>query len=185
MKLRHPFEWIKKKCVLRVFFVGLILTLLVGAGMQILGRPLITEAAPAGIVSFEFAGDVETAQSILASWRHEVRVIAGLNLGVDYLFMLAYGVTIGLGCILVARGWHETIPALALIGTLFSWGSIGAAFLDAIENYALIRILVGSLNETWPVVSQWCAGVKFFLVGIGLVYVVGGGLVLFIKQKTK
>lgn len=173
MNVKHPFEWIEKASRFRVFVLWFIVTVVVIVGMQVLGKPLISKAAPAGIVSFEFAGNMENALEILASWRHEVRVFAGLNLGFDYVFMFAYGGTIGLGCVLVASRWQEKLSMLTSIGCLLAWGSILAAVFDAVENYALIRILIGSFNEIWPVVAMWCAGVKFFLVGIGLLYIVG------------
>ena len=185
MKINHPFEWIKETSQSRVFFFWLIVTVVVIVGMQLLGNPLITKAAPAGIVSFEFAGDVEKAQEIMASWRHELRVFAGLNLGLDYVFMIAYGGTIGLGCVLVAQQWKEEQTKLSLMGYLIAWGSIAAAVLDAIENYALIRILVGSLNEMWPIIAKWCAGLKFTLVGLGLLYILGGALFQFMQLHKK
>lgn len=46
--------------------------------MQVVGRPLQTAAAPAGIVSFRFAGTPENAQQMLASWGPDQRVRAGL-----------------------------------------------------------------------------------------------------------
>ena len=186
MKVHHPFEWIKETSQSRVFFVWLIVTVGVVAGMQLLGKPLVTNAAPAGIVSFEFAGDVAGAQAIMASWRHELRVLAGLNLGFDYVFMIAYGGAIGLGCVLVAQRWNEEQNKFRLIGYLLAWGSIAAAVLDAVENYALIRMLLGSLKSMWPVVAKWCAGVKFVLVGLGLLYILGGALFQFLwNQKNK
>lgn len=177
MKIRHPFEWIEEYHFLKVFIAGCILTVVVAVGLQLLGSSLITETAPLGIISFEFAGDMDSAQAILASWRHELRVYAGLNLGVDYLFMIAYGVTIGLGCVLVAQKWQDKQSKFVMMGVLLAWGSIGAAVFDAFENLALIQILLGSLNEVLPVVAKLCAGTKFFLVGAGLLYLLGGTLI--------
>jgi len=185
MKVKHPFEWINKSSQFQVFLLSFFVTLVVIVGMQLLGKPLITKAAPAGIVSFEFAGDVERSQAIMASWRHELRLFAGLNLGFDYVFMIAYGGTIGLGCVLAAKRWHDKRPGLALMGFLFAWGSLAAAAFDAVENYALIRILVGSLNGVWPLVAKWCAVVKFFLVGIGILYVSSSTLIQFLAKVKK
>ena len=88
MNTIHPFLWINKKSQFPVFIVSFITTILIIVGMQLLGKPLITNAAPSGIISFEFAGDLETAQSIIASWGQEATTYAGLNLGFDYLFMV-------------------------------------------------------------------------------------------------
>jgi hypothetical protein len=179
MNTKHPFEWIRKKSQLHVFVVSFIFTLIIIAAMQILGNPLITKAAPAGIVTFEFAGDLETAQAIVASWVQNSLIYAGLNLGFDYLFMVAYGITIGLGCVLVSR----RLQKLSSLGILLAWGTIFAALLDAIENYALIRLLLGSINETWAVIAKWCAGVKFFLVAIGISYILIGAVYLLLAKN--
>lgn len=184
MNTKHPFEWIKQESQKSVFVFLFIATLLVIVGMQFLGNPLITDAAPAGIVSYEFAGDLDTAQTIIDSWGQEKLAYAGLNLGLDYLFMAAYGLTIGLGCVLVAQGLQKKIKPLASLGILLAWGSVLAALLDALENYALIRVLLGSLNETWPVIAYWSAIVKFTLVGFVLIYIFVGALIaLFTRGK--
>jgi len=185
MNTRHPFAWIKKESQVPVFIVSFIITILIIIGMQILGKPLITGAAPSGIVSFEFAGDLETAQSIIASWGQEPLTYAGLNLGFDYLFMVGYGITIGLGCIIISQKLISRIKPLSLLGILLAWGSILAALLDALENYALIRLLLGSFNEVWPVIAKWCAGVKFFLVVIEISYVLIGAVILLLTKNKQ
>jgi hypothetical protein len=182
MNAKHPFKWIKKESLLPVFVVSLMITIFIIVAMQILGMPLMTEAAPAGIVTFEFAGDLDTAQAIIASWGHDSLIYAGLNLGFDYLFMVAYGITIGSGCVLISERLRYKI---SLLGILLAWGSILAALLDALENYALIRLLLGSINETWAVIAKWCAGVKFILVAVGIVYVLFGALYLLLTKNKR
>lgn len=86
----HPYEWLTSKNQKRMFVALLILTLLVMGGLKFLDSHLITEAAPAGIVSFEFAGDIDTAKRILTSWGSQGKVYAGLSLGFDFLFLFSY-----------------------------------------------------------------------------------------------
>jgi hypothetical protein len=43
-----------------------------------------------------------------------------------------------------------------------------------VENYALIRVLLGSPSALWPAVARWCAIPKFLLVAAGLVYLLVG-----------
>jgi hypothetical protein len=62
-------------------------------------------------------------------------------------------------------------------GIWLAWGLVAAAFLDYLENYALIRNILGSELALWPVMARWCAIPKFILVGIGLLFVIGGGVV--------
>lgn len=178
MKLHHPFEWLSESGQKRAFVPLVVLTLAVMASLQVLGGPLKTESAPAGIVSFEFAGEISKAQSMVESWGEGGQVHAGLNLGLDYLFIVSYASAIGLGCVLVSRGALKRVPWLGWLGITLSWGQWLAALLDAVENYALVQVLLGSASEWWPVVAQWCAAPKFLLVGLGLVYLLLGAVLL-------
>lgn len=177
MELRHPFEWLSNSGQRCAFVLFLCLAILVMIGLQILGQPLVTEVAPAGIVSFELAGELSLAQRMVESWGDTGRVYAGLNLGVDYLFLVAYAVAIGLGCVLVAGSLWQRIRFLSVVGVLLAWAQFGAGLLDALENYALIRVLLGSQREVWPVMARWCAVPKFLIVALGLVYVGVGTLI--------
>ena len=180
-KLHHPFGWLSPNAQKNGFVLLLISTLAVMASLQLLGGPLVTEAAPAGIVSFEFAGDLATAREMVASWGPEGQIYAGLNLGLDYLFLALYPSAIGLGCVLVAQRLPEKIKFL---GVMLAWGQLAAGFLDAVENFALIQVLLETELPVWPVVAWWCAAPKFLLVIAGLVYfLLGGGTMIFMKVR--
>ncbi len=178
MATRHPFSWLSTSEQKRAFVVLLTLTLVVMASMNALGRPLNTEVAPLGIISFELAGELSLARSMVESWGETGRVYAGLNLGLDYLFMAAYSSAIALGCVLAARSLSPRV------GLLLAWAQFGAALLDAVENYALIQVLLGSQQASWPVVARWCAIPKFLIVAAGLAYV-GVGAVLAVATKGR
>jgi len=67
---------------------------------------------------------------------------------------------------------------------LLAWAQFLAAFLDAIENYALIRVLLGSTENIWPALARLCAGPKFLIVTLGLLYIICGRILIFlIKAK--
>jgi len=184
MITRHPFNWLSTSGQKRAFVALLVLTLAVMASLNALGRPLNTEPAPLGIVSFELAGELPRAQSMVESWGQTGRVYAGLNLGLDYLFMVAYSSCISLGCVLVAHSLSPRLSSVSSLGVLLAWAQFGAALLDAVENYALIRVLLGSQQALWPVVARWCAIPKFLIVAAGLVYV-GLGVVLGVATKGR
>jgi len=168
MASRHPFHWLSTSGQKRAFVALLILTLLAMASLNVLGRPLNTEVAPMGIISFELAGDISLARRMVESWGPTGRIYAGLNLGLDYLFMFAYSSAIALGCVLVASGFSRRV------GLLLAWAQFAAGLLDAVENYALIQVLLGSQRELWPAVARWCAIPKFLIVVAGLAYIVLG-----------
>ena len=216
MTTRHPFNWLSVSGQKRAFIVLLALTLVVMVSLNALGRPLNTDAAPLGIVSFELAGELSLARSMVESWGHTGQVYASLSLGLDYLFLVTYSSCIALGCVLVARSLarpnlarpgslrpgsgqapdpgrkrgrqpqvaRNPLRAILDVGVILAWAQLGAALLDAVENYALIQVLFGSRQELWPVVARWCAIPKFLIVAAGLVYV-GVGLVLVIVTKAR
>jgi hypothetical protein len=183
MKIWPPFEWLSESGQKWAFVAWVVLTIVVMVSLQVLGGPLTTEAAPMGIISFELAGDISKSQSMVESWGQQGQVYAGLNLGLDYLFMVAYASAIGLGCVLVSRSWAKKVAFVASVGAVLSWGQWLAALLDAVENYALIRLLLGSADKLWPVLAQWCAVPKFLLVGAGLVYIILGAILVMIVGR--
>ncbi len=184
MKLSHPFIWLTESGQSRAFVVASILALLVMASLRVLDAPLKTAAAPGGIISYEFARDLEGARRILDSWGPEARVYAGLSLGLDYLFMVSYACALGLGCVLVARRLSRWSRGLAALGVVLSWGQWLAALLDATENYALIRLLLGSARTLWPAMACGCALTKFLLVGAGILFIGVGSVISLLVQST-
>jgi hypothetical protein len=186
MQLRHPFESLSISGQKRAFILFFVLTIELMAGLQMTGVHLSTDVAPQGIISFEFAGELALAQRMVESWGQKGQVYAGLNIGLDYLFLVVYACAIALGCVLVARGLSKRNEATSNLGIVIAWAQFLAALLDGVENYGLIQILVGMQNEVWPVVAKWCAWPKFLIVGVGLIYVVVGTvLILAFKAKNQ
>ena len=170
----HPYGWIIEEAQKWVFAGCAVLTIVLMAVLQALGAPLQTPVAPLGIISFELAGTLARAKEVLDSWGTSGQVYAGLNLGLDYLFLVSYASAIGLGCVLVARNLPESVGRLRSLAVILAWGLIAAALLDSMENYALIRVLLGTQSGLWPALALWCAIPKFLLVGAGLAYIVAG-----------
>lgn len=183
MITRHPFQWLDESRWRHAFIVLTILTLSLSYALTSSGRPLKTAAAPNGIVSFELAGNLTNAVAMIDSWDEPARVAAGLNLGLDYLYLIAYPLAIGLGCLLVARRFRPSGIA-SMAGVLLSWTLPVAGVLDAIENYALIHLLTGSRDELFPAVAYWCAAPKFAIVIAGLAYVLLGYPISFIFRRS-
>ncbi len=181
----HPFTWIRDPSRKAVFWMFTGLAVLTMVALQVLGGPLRTREAPAGIVSFELAGDLEAAERMVAAWDARARIYGGLNLGLDYLFIDAYVGAIGLGCVLVAtklrpdRGW------LKAGGPILAWAVVLAGALDCLENYALIRLLLGAQAEILPVLARWCAIPKFLMVLIGLLYIAIGLVVSLAPGRSR
>jgi hypothetical protein len=169
--MTHPLALIPSHYRPRLFVFFLILTLVVMVALNVLGTPLQTAAAPAGIVSYEFSANTEGADAILNSWDNQAKIYAALNLGLDYLFMPAYATAIGLATIWVGQAIGGRARSL---GVWLAWGQWLAALLDATENVALLKMLLETTAAPWPQLAYGCAAVKFALVLLGLLFVLVG-----------
>ncbi len=172
--LTHPLALIPESRRPIVFGALLTLTIAVMLVLRATGEPLSTAAAAQGIVSFALAGSVTQAQSIVASWDAGAQLRATFGLGLDYLFMLAYAAAIAMACLWSAQKLQQRGWPLAEAGAPLAWGLLLAAALDAVENAALLTMLWGTVSAPWPLVSFWCAAIKFALVALGFVYAAYG-----------
>ncbi|MCA9974527.1 MAG: hypothetical protein KC413_02215 [Anaerolineales bacterium] len=154
-------------------WIAVVLAVGQTAVITIIGRPLTTTAAPQGIISFEFARTLANAQAIIASWDTHTQIVAGLSLGIDFLYPIVYATAIALCCLAAAPHWPGS---LARLGKLLSGGMILAAIFDYIENISLIQLLLGSNEASWATIAWGCAAVKFTFVLLGIVYGLMGGL---------
>jgi hypothetical protein len=175
--MRHPLEFIPQHLRKPLFYVFFALTLLIFGVFRGLDQPLRTDIAPNGIVSFDLARDVDTAQSIVKSWDSNARLFAAFGLGLDYLFMPAYAFALSLGLLLMLNGrtgWYYHLAAW------MGWGAFVAALFDAVENYALWHTLTGEVVSPYPEIAALCATIKFTLLIAGLLTIIVG---MFVKKK--
>ena len=177
-----PFKWLPESAQRSALLILFLLSVTLLAGMHSLDQTMITDVSPRGIVSFELAGNVKQAKQILREWGPEGKVYAALSLGLDYLFLIVYALFISLACVLIARYFNLRIAFLAIWGFVLGWGQFFAALLDAIENLALINLILYSQREFWPIIARWCAIVKFGIVGAGLFYILTGTLFILIMK---
>lgn len=165
-----------QKTRVRVFWTLFSLTIIMLVVMQITNLPLKTDAAPAGIITFELVGTYEGAQSIIRSWEGESSTWAGLNMGLDFLFLILYSTSIALACFLISDMFGVEHPVQRSLAHYMGWGALLAGFLDILENIALILLLTGSELTCLPIWAKWLAIPKFILVILSLVVVVNGVL---------
>ena len=166
---------------MRMLAISAGLSLALMLGMMVLDRALKTPEAPAGIISFELVGTLAGAESIIGSWDEPARIQAGVSLGLDFFFLVAYAVTLAGACrwVAVRLASHR----LQGLGTVLAWGAWGAALLDTIENLALIQLLIGR-GEAWhPVLAAFCAWPKFGLASGALLYIFTGAAMIFLARR--
>lgn len=180
--MRHPLEFLPLEVRKPMFFTFLFLTLVLFAVFNVLDQPLRTDAAPDGIVSFELAGDAQTARLITDSWNQTSLLLsatgtpnpdivnvpyafAAFGLGLDYLFMPVYALALAFATLLAAQKHTGALQSMAAAA---GYGAFAATLFDAVENYALFKMLLGSFDSGFPAIAAFCAVVKFGLLFLGI-----------------
>jgi patatin-related protein len=140
---------------------------------------LLYRIGPPDIVKLEFAGTPEAASTFL---QNTDAATVRLQLGVDYLFIIAYTVMMASFCIVAAKlfwnefkrweGWHY----LVAFGFFLAAVQCIAGMCDAAENTGLLWFLSKGA-AVGLTVSLYCATVKFVLVAVGALYATVGFII--------
>ncbi len=180
--MNHPLTFIHKWNRKPVFFALLAWTLVLFVIFQLLNAPLITSIAPYGIVSHQFAWTAEKAQAILASWAGRPSLFAAFGLGLDFLFIPSYALTLGLGALLAAGRHRNMAVWLRQLGIWATYGVFAAATFDVLENILQARqLLLGAITAPVTILTGVCATLKFALLALGILY----GLVGLLLPKNR
>jgi len=185
MRWASPFDRFSGTARKRWIAVTFVMSAILLVVMHALDAPLKSQVAPRGIVSFELAGNYENSRQILNSWNAEARVYAALSLGLDYLFLIVYALFISLSCVQVATAMKADYSIIGGIAVLLAWAQFFAAASDAIENWALIHLLLNPSGRWMPGLARWCAMMKFSIVTAGLIFIFGGLIAVGIKKSLK
>jgi len=142
---------------------------------------LVNPVCKNGIVSFELAKELEISKSILNSWNGQPKIAASLSMGFDFLFLIVYSLFIAILIYkLNERLWNN--KSFYAVGNLLIWAVFLAAFFDAIENLALIKLLLGDLQQHWASIAFYFAVLKFAIILVCIIYIlINFGLFLFRK----
>lgn len=124
------------------------------------------------LIDLELAGSVVDANFMLDYWKNsEVLQWVYFHIGLDYLFLVSYSFFLFFACHASALQ-IKAFPFFTTLGLVVGWLQPLAGILDLIENYALIHMISGSLDEFWPKLSSWCAMPKFAIALSGMAYCV-------------
>ena len=162
--MSHPLEALPRSALPVLFVVLTLSTLAVGRAMA---ARLRTEAAPLGIVSLEFAGSANKAQSILDSWTARQKYAALRSTRLDYAFLVCYSSLLAVGCVWASGGFQD---GWERVGVWLAWAGWGAGALDAIENVGLLYLLRGRIEDRWARLALGCAVPKFCIIAAGVFY---------------
>lgn len=176
MKFDNPFSWLSS----RLYRTGLLtfglITIILFVVISIINTYLVTPEAPAGIISFELAGNINASLAILTSWDKAAKVYAGLSLGIDFVYLISYGLFLSLACHMLSDRLTQTgrVIRFSDIVSFVSWLPLVAALFDAIENTALIFLLLGSRSEIFSSMANLFAVTKFIFVSLAILYLIIG-----------
>ena len=132
---------------------------------------LATGPARFGVVSFELTFTEDRAVSILDTWRARDLVgRARREIRRDYAFIVFYTLFIGGACLCADVLLQDRAARLPALGRWFAAATVVAAALDAVENWAMLRMLDGPVKQPWPLLASACASLKFVLVILALAF---------------
>ncbi len=142
------------------------------------GARLRTPTTPRGIIDAELADTLTRAHEILSAWKSIVPH-AIINTYIDFGFLLSYALSLFAGVWLLGS---KLQGFLHFIGKPLAYAMLLAGLLDAIENCLMLQTFSGKVYETILVATAMSARVKFFLVFLGLAYLILAGIYFLIVR---
>lgn len=181
--LQSPFHKLLKSTEKKFTIILLFLTVILITVMRYFDAQIQHAENAHGIVSFELANNLSSSIAILNSWDVLAKIAAGLSLGCDFLFLIIYALFIS---ILIHqlnnRLWKHS--RFYNLGVIMIWGVFLAAFLDIIENIALINLLLGDLQQLWSSTAYYFSIAKFSLLGLGILFIVINSILLVFRKNN-
>jgi hypothetical protein len=164
-----------------------IFTVVITVIFNILDQSLVTpgDEVADGMVAFELTNNIHDARIMVDMWGEKGRLVAAFSLGLDYLYLIAYALFLGIIAFETGKKLTGRSALLAKPGYWLSWLMILAAVYDAIENFALIRILTGCQYSLWATTAYYFATIKFAIVIITLVYIFLGLVMMWVTRPSK
>lgn len=128
------------------------------------------------MIAFEM--NAGAAPDLFKAWNEETKHRLRTALLWDYLFLFIYPAAIATACFIAARYLDNRGIVAFKYGLIIICLQLVAAMFDAVENYALLKVLQGPIESPWPQMARWCAIAKFSLIFIGGAYaiILGGGV---------
>jgi len=151
--------------------------------LVLLDRRLVATGGPS-ILGLEFAGSQHRLDQIVEEWGTHGVHLARLSLWLDFGFMLSYGTFFTLAGLATAAAARERgLRRLAACGRVAPFLAAAAALFDAAENITWLVLLDGHDSSFLPALGTACAAVKFFLIGVAMVYA-ACGLIVWLRFRT-
>ncbi len=138
------------------------------------GVPLKTDTTPKGILDLEFAYNKQLTDKVLTAWSVDGKTEAAIqNTFWDFLFLFFYSLFLYKVCKAI-RGEFIAGTWKNKAGNYFANAAIWAGVFDIGENLFMLQTLGGNGNDTVALITSICAGVKWALVALVIIYIIAG-----------
>jgi hypothetical protein len=181
MSIVSPFQFLSRSTERKLSLMLFVLIVIMVMVMRYFDAPLKNEISPQGIVSFELAKDVDVSVAIIDSWDIIARTSANRSMAFDFLFLIVYGLFIGLMIHKVNRVWINS--NFHRFGIVLIYLVFLASFFDIIENVALLFLLRGDLEQIWSSTAFYFAMLKFIILAIALAFIFISSIALLLNRS--
>ena len=129
--------------------------------------------------------NARAADVMFTVWNDETKDSLKTALHWDYVFLFVYPAAVAVSCFIAGGFLHRAGIVPFNYSLIIICLQLIAPVLDAVENYALLKVLSGPIVSPWPELARWCAIGKFSLVllGIGYALLLGGGVWLLVNTS--
>lgn len=151
----------------KAFWFALALFVPAAIALAAVDAGLKTSATPYGIISFELCGFSSSCKAALAHWGPRGQALAMLSLGLDYLFLVLYPALICISLLLVVSSVPNSLKPITIV---IAWSCVAIGLADAIENYALIQVILSESGSQYGLLGSIFATIKFVMLGLALLW---------------
>lgn len=134
------------------------------------GRPLVTEEAPSGVLSLEFAFTAAKTRNILESWKPHLLPVFAINTFLDFFYIFFYGLFLRSAAIRLSRNSiHAFIKKTGkVLATLVGF----AMAFDVIENVGMLMSAYYSVYQLVTIITGLLASFKFLFALSTLLFII-------------
>ncbi len=166
---------------IRIYLFLLGGTLLLFLLLRLQAKPLMDNpVSPFGILELELAKKVSNTQEIVSVWKQmNLLGTARRNVMLDFLFIPFYSLLFYTLCGSISVRLSGGVSKL---GILLAFSSLIAGLLDVLENFCMLLSLYSHYSDAISFLTFIFASLKFFLLGLALIYVLLFGAKLIVGK---
>jgi len=146
----------------------------------------IKAASGYGILELEFVNTAAQVNAMTAAWANAgVEGEMGFLMGLDYLYMPAYGFSLFYGALACREAFAKTPGRARGLLTVAAFAPLAGAGFDVFENAFEARMLFSGATDQIAALTYAITMAKFVLIVVGLVLALAGLTGLFMgRLKT-